>query len=300
MNSPHDTARAADALAAAGASPAVDSPAAPAQSTPPATSDSPAPSDGPLIISNNNGVQTLTLNRPAQYNALSEELLDALAAALDRAAADESVRVVVLAAAGKAFCAGHDLKQMRAHDNREYQLALFAKCSAVMTRLPQLPQPVIARVHGMATAAGCQLVASCDLAVAAAGAQFAVSGVRVGLFCSTPAVALSRNVARKRAMEMLLTGDFIDAAAAREYGLVNRVAAAAELDAAVDELARAIAAKPSRVIQLGKRRFYEQLKLGLGDAYQLAGATMADNMLFDETREGIDAFIEKRKPNWSI
>jgi len=168
-----------------------------------------------------------------------------------------------------------------------------------MTRLPQLPQPVIARVHGMATAAGCQLVASCDLAVASVDAQFAVSGVRVGLFCSTPAVALSRNVARKRAMEMLLTGDFIDAGTAREYGLVNRVVAAGELDATVAELARQIASKPPRVIQLGKRRFYAQLKLGLSDAYQLATDTMADNMLLDETREGIDAFIEKRQPNWN-
>jgi len=253
-----------------------------------------------MLISEQTGaVATLTLNRPAQYNALSEELLDALAAALERIAADDSVRVVVLAAAGKAFCAGHDLKQMRAHDDRDYQRALFAKCSAVMTRLPALPQPVIARVQGMATAAGCQLVASCDLAVASADAQFAVSGVRVGLFCSTPAVALSRNIARKRAMEMLLTGDFIDAATAREYGLVNRVVAAGELDATVAELAQQIAAKPPRVIQLGKRKFYEQLKLGLGDAYRLAGDTMADNMRMPETIEGIDAFIEKRKPNWN-
>lgn len=252
-----------------------------------------------LIVSQKNGIETLTLNRPAQYNALSEELLDALAAALDRIAADDSVRVVILAAAGKAFCAGHDLKQMRAHQSRAYQRALFAKCSQVMARLPALPQPVIARVQGLATAAGCQLVASCDLAVAAADARFAVSGVRVGLFCSTPAVALSRNVARKRAMEMLLTGDFIDAATAREYGLVNRVAAAAELDAAADALARSIASKPPRVIQLGKRRFYEQLQLGLGDAYALATETMADNMLLPETVEGIDAFIEKRAPNWN-
>lgn len=255
---------------------------------------------GPRLISERkNGVETLTLNRPAQYNALSEELLDDLGRALDRIAADDSVRVVILGAAGKAFCAGHDLKQMRAHRSRAYQLALFAKCSRVMTRLAQLPQPVIARVQGMATAAGCQLVASCDLAVASADAQFAVSGVRVGLFCSTPAVALSRNVARKRAMEMLLTGDFIDAATALQYGLVNRVVAGAELDAAADELARNIAAKPPRVIQLGKRKFYEQLKLGLGDAYQLAGETMADNMLLPETLEGIDAFIEKRRPNWN-
>lgn len=297
MNSPDDSARAAGALAAVDEAPV----AGEASAAPPATGEAraqPGGPSGPLISAFDNGVQTLTLNRPAQYNALSEELLDALAAALDRAAADAAVRVVVLAAAGKAFCAGHDLKQMRARE-REYQRALFAKCSAVMTRLPRLPQPVIARVHGMATAAGCQLVASCDLAVAAAGAQFAVSGVRVGLFCSTPAVALSRNVARKRAMEMLLTGDFIDAGAALQYGLVNRVVAAGELNAAVAALAQNIAAKPPRVIQLGKRRFYEQLKLGLGDAYQLAGETMADNMMFEETREGIDAFIEKRRPNWN-
>lgn len=317
MNSMRDTVAGDSAAAAVSDSmvaPAGDSPAAPAPSEPtkPAAqptaaqpkapaSDSPSQTpSGPMLISaREDGVETLTLNRPAQYNALSEELLDDLAAALDRVASDESIRVVILAAAGKAFCAGHDLKQMRANASRAYQQALFAKCSAIMTRLPALPQPVIARVQGMATAAGCQLVASCDLAVAAAGAQFAVSGVRVGLFCSTPAVALSRNVARKRALDMLLTGDFIDAATAREYGLVNRVVDAAELDAAAGELARSIAAKPPRVIQLGKRRFYEQLKLGLGDAYQLATDAMADNMLFDETREGIDAFIEKRRPNWN-
>lgn len=244
------------------------------------------------------GVATLTLNRPAQYNALSEAVLDALAAALDGVAADDSVRVLVLAANGKAFCAGHDLKEMRANDSHDYQHALFTKCSAVMKKLVALPQPVIAKVQGMATAAGCQLVASCDLAVASEDAQFAVSGVRVGLFCSTPAVALSRNVARKRAMEMLLTGEFIDAATALQYGLVNRVSAADELDAATAEMAAAIAAKPPRVIQLGKRRFYEQLQCGLGDAYALATDTMADNMMLDETREGIDAFVEKRKPRW--
>jgi len=279
----------------------MDAPAAvdsPSSSPSPMPGDSPSP--GPMLISEQTGtVATLTLNRPAQYNALSEELLDDLAAALERIAADDSVRVVVLAAAGKAFCAGHDLKQMRAHNDRDYQRALFAKCSQVMTRLVALPQPVIARVQGMATAAGCQLVASCDLAVAAAGAKFAVSGVRVGLFCSTPAVALSRNIARKRAMEMLLTGEFIDADAARESGLVNRVVAADELDAATAELAQQIAAKPPRVIQLGKRKFYEQLKLGLRDAYRLASDTMADNMRMPETIEGIDAFIEKRKPNWN-
>ena len=246
------------------------------------------------------GVETLTLNRPAQYNALSEELLGALEAALDRVAQDDAVRVVILAANGKAFCAGHDLKQMRRNDDRAYQHALFTQCSAVMTKLVSLPQPVIAKVQGMATAAGCQLVASCDLAVAAEGAQFAVSGVRVGLFCSTPAVALSRNVARKRALEMLLTGDFIDAATALHYGLINRITPPAELDHAARQLAANIAAKPPRVIQLGKRRFYEQLEQGLSNAYAGASDTMAGNMMLAETREGIDAFIEKRKPNWEL
>ena len=245
-----------------------------------------------------NGIATLTLNRPAQYNALSEALLDELGRALDRLAGDQSVRVVVLAANGKAFCAGHDLKQMRRHDDHAYQHKLFSKCSEVMTKLVSLPQPVIARVQGMATAAGCQLVASCDLAVAADTAQFAVSGVRVGLFCSTPAVALSRNISRKRAMEMLLTGEFIDADTALRYGLINRSVAAHELDNAVDELACGIASKPPRVIQLGKQRFYRQLEQGLGNAYAGATDTMSDNMMLPETREGIDAFIEKRKPDW--
>ena len=262
------------------------------------TTDQAPQAEPALLRANHNGVETLTLNRPGQYNALSEQLLDHLSAALDRVAADESTRVVVLAANGKAFCAGHDLKQMRRHDDRDYQQALFAKCSGIMTRLTTLPQPVIARVQGMATAAGCQLVASCDLAVAADTSRFAVSGVRVGLFCSTPAVALSRNVSRKRAMEMLLTGDFIDAATALHYGLVNRVVAEGELDAAVGELAQRIACKPPRVIQLGKRRFYEQLEHGLGEAYAIATEAMAGNMMLPETREGLDAFIDKRRPNW--
>ena len=251
-----------------------------------------------LLCARENGVETLTLNRPAQYNALSEDLLSALDAALDRVAGDDAVRVVVLAANGKAFCAGHDLKQMRRNDDHAYQHELFSKCSAIMTKLTSLPQPVIAKVQGMATAAGCQLVATCDLAVAADTAQFAVSGVRVGLFCSTPAVALSRNVSRKRAMEMLLTGDFIDAETALHYGLINHSVAVGELDAAVEELAANIASKPPRVIQLGKRRFYEQLEQGLDNAYAGATDTMAGNMMLPETREGIDAFIEKRAPNW--
>ncbi|MGR3912977.1 MAG: enoyl-CoA hydratase, partial [Gammaproteobacteria bacterium] len=226
-----------------------------------------AAAEGELLSARDNGIARLTLNRPAQYNALSEALLDQLARELESISLDASVRVVVLGAAGKAFCAGHDLKEMRAHDAHAYQQALFAKCSGVMSKLTHMPQPVIARVQGMATAAGCQLVASCDLAVASVEARFAVSGVRVGLFCSTPAVALSRNISRKRAMEMLLTGDFIDADAALRYGLINRAVAAGELDAAVDELAEQIACKPPRVIQLGKRRFYQQLEQGLGAAY---------------------------------
>ncbi|MGI9310875.1 MAG: enoyl-CoA hydratase [bacterium] len=252
-----------------------------------------------LLRAHVDGVETLTLNRPAQYNALSEALLGALSDALDQVGKDSSVRVVVLAANGKAFCAGHDLKQMREHDDRAYQHALFSQCSAIMSKLTRLPQPVIAKVQGMATAAGCQLVASCDLAVAARDAQFAVSGVRVGLFFSTPAVALSRNVARKRAMEMLLTGDFIDAEAALRYGLINHAVAASALDRASEELARRIASKPRRVIQIGKRRFYQQLDQGLDAAYAGATDTMADNMMLAETIEGIDAFIEKRTPDWS-
>ena len=255
----------------------------------------------PVLLStagNQNGIATLTLNRPAQYNALSEELLDELDRALDRIAGDESIHVLVLAANGKAFCAGHDLKQMRRHDDHAYQHELFSKCSRIMTKLVSLPQPVIARVQGMATAAGCQLVASCDLAVAADTAQFAVSGVRVGLFCSTPAVALSRNISRKRALEMLLTGDFINADTALKYGLINRSVEAGELDNAIDQLASSIASKPARVTQLGKRRFYRQLEEGLENAYAGATDTMSDNMMLPETREGIDAFIEKREPNW--
>lgn len=254
--------------------------------------------DALLLCESKNGIATLTLNRAAQYNALSEQLLDDLRRALDKIGGDESIQVLVLAANGKAFCAGHDLKQMRQHDAHAYQHQLFSKCSAVMTQLVQLPQPVIAKVQGMATAAGCQLVASCDLAVAVDTARFAVSGIRVGLFCSTPAVALSRNVTRKRAMEMLLTGEFIDADTALQYGLINHSVAAADLDNVVDQLAASIAAKPPRVVQLGKRRFYQQLEQGLGKAYAGATDTMSDNMMLPETSEGIDAFIEKRAPRW--
>lgn len=240
------------------------------------------------------GVATLTLNRPEQYNALSEELLEALQSALDEIAADESVAVVVLAGAGRAFCAGHDLKQMRATPEKAYYEALFERCSRVMLSLRDLPQPVIARVHGLATAAGCQLVAACDLAVASEEARFAVSGINLGLFCSTPAVALSRNVGRKAALELLLTGDFIDASRAAALGLVNRVVAPDRLDAAVTELTAALASKPRVALRLGKQMFYRQLDMGAQSAYDYAGEVMACNMMEDEAVEGIDAFIEKR------
>jgi enoyl-CoA hydratase/carnithine racemase len=244
------------------------------------------------------GVVTLTLNRPAQYNALSRDMLAALQAALDAVAADASARVVVIAGAGKAFCAGHDLKEMRANPSREFQQALFDQCSRMMLTLTRQPQPVIARVHGIATAAGCQFVSMCDLAVASADARFAVSGVNLGLFCSTPSVGLARNVGRKAAMEMLLTGGFIDAEAARERGLVNRVVPADALDGAIAELAAAIVAKTPVAIRMGKELFYRQLDLGLEQAYALAGQVMADNMMTCDAQEGIDAFIEKRAPQW--
>ena len=251
-----------------------------------------------LLKNIHDGVATLTLNRPQQYNALCDSLLDEISAELDSLAADESVRVVVITGNGKAFCAGHDLKQMRANDNHPYQHDLFSRCSAMMQKIANLPQPVIAKVQGMATAAGCQLVATCDLAVAVDTAQFAVSGVRVGLFCSTPAVALSRNISRKRAMQLLLTGDFIDAHTALDFGLINEVASTDQLDATVDALAARIKDKPARVITLGKKMFYEQLNQPLADAYSCATDAISGNMMMKETKEGIDAFLEKRKPDW--
>jgi len=244
------------------------------------------------------GVATLTLNRPDQFNALSEELLTELQGALDRIAGDTSLRAVVIAGNGKAFCAGHDLKQMRASHGKEYMQRLFRQCGAMMTTITRLPQPVIARVHGIATAAGCQLVASCDLAVAVESARFAVSGINVGLFCSTPAVALSRNMGRKQAMEMLLTGDFISAAEAQRRGLVNSVVPADQLDAEVGRLTNSICAKSSAAISMGKQLFYRQLEMGLDAAYQLASETMACNMMCEDAGEGIDAFMAKRKPEW--
>jgi len=254
---------------------------------------------GPLVLQRRrSGVAYLTLNRPAQYNALSDQMLAALHAALDALAADSSVRVVVLGGAGRAFCAGHDLKQMKANPSLAYYQRLFDDCSRLMIRIQTLPQPVIARVHGIATAAGCQLVAMCDLAIAAKEARFAVSGVNVGLFCATPSVALTRNVGRKAAFEMLVTGEFIDAAAAMQRGLVNRCVAADRLDQEIDTLAAAIAAKPQSLIAAGKALFYRQMELGVVPAYQLAGQAMACNMIDDIAQEGVLAFIEKRSPNW--
>jgi enoyl-CoA hydratase/carnithine racemase len=245
------------------------------------------------------GVVTLTLNRPASFNALGEEMLAALQAALDRVAADESVRVVVLAAQGKAFCAGHDLKQMIATPQLAYYQRLFAQCSRMMLAIQKLPVPVIARVQGLATAAGCQLVAQCDLAVASDDASFAVSGVNFGLFCSTPSVPLLRNVAPKQAMEMLLTGDFITAAEAQARGLVNRAVPAARLDEEVERLAASILAKPRVAIAMGKELFYRQREMGTEAAYQLAGQTMAANMMDGCAQEGVAAFTQKRKPTWN-
>jgi enoyl-CoA hydratase/carnithine racemase len=253
-----------------------------------------------LLKEQSGGVVTLALNRPAQFNALSQELLVELQEALDAIVADESARVVVIAGAGKAFCAGHDLKEMRANAAREFQQALFDQCSRMMMTLTEVPQPVIARVHGIATAAGCQLVAMCDLAVASESARFAVSGINVGLFCSTPSVGLARNVGRKQAMEMLLTGDFIDAQTALERGLVNRVVPDGELDAEVGKLTDAIVSKSPVAVGSGKRMFYRQLEMGLADAYSLASEVMACDMVTEDAQEGIDAFIEKRKAQWRV
>jgi enoyl-CoA hydratase/carnithine racemase len=244
------------------------------------------------------GVVTLTLDRPQAFNALSEGMLAALQSELDAVAVDEHVRAVVIAAGGKAFSAGHDLKEMRAQPSQAYYEDLFARCARVMLTLQKLPVPVIARVQGIATAAGCQLVAACDLAVAAKEARFAVSGVNLGLFCSSPSVALSRNVGRKAAFEMLVTGEFISADEARERGLVNRVVDAEALDVEIEKVVAAIVAKPRVAIALGKHLFYRQIETGTADAYEDAGRTMACNMMEPTTLEGVQAFIEKRKPDW--
>jgi enoyl-CoA hydratase/carnithine racemase len=252
----------------------------------------------PLLRSTADGVALLQLNRPRQYNALSAELLDALHGELDALASDEAVRVVILTGSGNAFCAGHDLKEMRGLGSRADVERIFARCSQVMRRLVALPQPVIAVVNGLATAAGCQLVAQCDLAVAAANARFAASGVNLGLFCSTPAVAISRNLGRKRAAEMLFTGEFIDAETALDWGLVNRVAPADQAMEVAYELAHNLKGKPREVLALGKALFYRQLEQSLATAYDDASRTIAANMDTDLAREGVDAFFDKRSPRW--
>ena len=256
--------------------------------------------EDPLVLRTDraDGLTTLTLNRPAQFNSLSKDMLTAVQAELDDIATSVTVRVVVIAGAGKAFCAGHDLKEMRANHSKEFMQALFRQCGELMLAITRLPQPVIARVHGIATAAGCQLVSMCDLAVAADVARFAVSGINVGLFCSTPAVGLARNLGRKAALEMLLTGDFIDAMEARAKGLVNRVVPADALDAEVERLVQSILAKSAVAVRMGKGMFYQQLEMGLADAYAYAGEVMACNMMSADAGEGIDAFMQKRKAEY--
>ena len=251
-----------------------------------------------LFCSDADGITTLTLNRPKQFNSLSGALLAEMHTALGTIGNDPSVRVVVIAGNGAAFCAGHDLKEMRANRSREAVKELFERCCRMMMTISEIPQPVIARVHGIATAAGCQLVAQCDLAVASATARFATSGINVGLFCSTPGVAVSRNLSRKRAFEMLFTGDFIDAQTALFQGLVNRVVPIEALDSEVEKLARTIAAKPRVAVSAGKRLFYKQLEAGLEQAYALAAEAITCNMMTDEAAEGIAAFMEKRPPRW--
>ena len=259
--------------------------------------------DAPLVIrqdsSDNSGVATLTLNNPKQFNALSVALLSALQKALDEIAKDKSIRVVVIAAEGKAFCAGHNLKEMRAHSDREFHQALFNQCSQMMLTINRMPQVVIAKVQGIATAAGCQLVAACDLAVAARTAKFATSGINVGLFCSTPAVAVSRNLSPKQAFEMLITGEFIDAETAAVQGLINRVADPEQLDSVLQELIDAIISKSPVATSTGKKMFYNQLGMELPNAYEYASQVMVDNMMTNDVAEGIDAFIEKRQAVWT-
>ena len=256
--------------------------------------------DDPLLLRKQDarGVITLTLNRPQAFNALSEAMLDALQLELDVIAADPAARLLVIRAAGKAFCAGHDLKQMRAEPSMAYYEQLFAQCGRMMMSLQRLPVPVIAQVQGIATAAGCQLVAMCDLAVAASDARFAVSGVNLGLFCATPSVALSRNLGRKAAFEMLVTGAFIDADEAKAKGLVNRVVAPDAVEAEVEALVAGIVGKPPVALALGKALFYRQLEKGIAEAYADAAQTMACNMMDPSALEGVQAFIDKRKPAW--
>lgn len=261
-------------------------------------------SDDILLREDRGGVAELTLNAPGRLNALSDAMLGALQAQIDALAEDRATRAVILRGAGKVFCAGHDLKEMTAGRQAEdggkaYFADLFTRCARVMTGLSRIPQPVIAEVHGIATAAGCQLVASCDMAVAAEGTRFGVNGVNIGLFCSTPMVALSRNIPRKHAFEMLTTGQFIEADRAQALGLVNRVVPHDDLRAATRELADTVAAKLGAAVKIGKRAFYEQIEMPLDQAYAYAGEVMVENMLYRDTEEGISAFLEKRPPDWN-
>ena len=252
-----------------------------------------------LLRHDTESIATLTLNRPAARNALSSGLMTALDAELEKIATDPAIHVVVLAAAGPGFCAGHDMREMRATPTRAAYQDVFATCTRLMRRIAALPKPVIARVHGAASAAGCQLVATCDLAIAGDSARFATPGVNIGLFCSTPMVALTRAVGRKAAMEMLLTGDLIDAHKAREIGLINRVVADDALDGAVMALARQIASKSPLTLAIGKQAFYRQAEMDIASAYEYAAKAMTENMLANDAAEGIDAFLEKRPPVWS-
>jgi enoyl-CoA hydratase/carnithine racemase len=261
-------------------------------------SASPAAASSLVLRSDAGGMATLTLNRPAQFNAISLAMLAALHSTLDAIAADPTVRVVVIAGAGPNFCAGHDLKEMLANSNEAFIGALFRKCCEVMLAIAAIPQPVIARVHGIATAAGCQLVAACDLAVAASDARFATSGINYGLFCATPSVPVSRNISRKQAFEMVFAGEFIDAPTALSWGLINRVAAGPALDAEVLRLAQSLMEKPPEVVAAGKAFFYSQLERTVADAYRIAAAHITDNMLGDAAQEGVAAFIQKRTPDW--
>ena len=246
-----------------------------------------------------NGVATLTLNRPQRFNPLSSQMIAAIQAELDAIASDASVRVVILAAEGKGFCAGHDLKEMRAHtEDKGWQHGLFNTCSRMMIALTEIPQPVIARVQGIATAAGCQLVSMCDLAVAASTATFAMPGVNIGVFCSTPAVGVVRNIGRKHAMEMLLTGEPIDTATAQSWGLVNRVVPSSRLDAEIRRFTDIILSRSSATIRFGKQAFYRQIDHPLAAAYDITSEVMACNMLLDDAAEGIDAFLQKRPASW--
>jgi enoyl-CoA hydratase/carnithine racemase len=255
--------------------------------------------EAPLLRADSDGVATLILNRPHAYNALSVDLMAALQQALDAVARDPATRVVVIAGAGKGFCAGHDLRELRANPGRDFYAATFAQCSRLMQTVVGLPKPVIARVHGVATAAGCQLVASCDLAVAADDARFAVPGVNIGLFCSTPMVALSRAIGRKAAMKMLLTGDLVPASTAQQLGLVNDIVPAAELETAARTLAGRIAAKSPLTLAIGKEAFYRQAELGLAEAYAYASEVMTRNMLARDAAIGIDAMLNKTRPEWT-